>query len=369
MIRRRWLSRATATAAAGVGLFAAALVGGAPGWASAATGNANVNAGNANLNAGNANLYAGDANLNTNQNAMIQVGTVPITAAAFSAKATAVTACQPLGAEDVWYFGPPQRTSESAAPMPEPSTGAPEPGTSEPAPASGEPKPGEPKSGESKPGESKSGESKPGESKPGESKSGEPDGGARRSAFVSVTLTFAAADALGPRVATIGPDGIDGTGTASIRTQAGWTLIGATAEVAGGVQPGPTATIDPQPRPAAMGARSYPWHFALAATCPAGIAGQLFVPVPPPAIKSTPRVALRTPRPVAASGPGAVTTRTATPVAVVVANASSGLPTTGQDIGGMLTLGVTLVVAGVLLLIVRRQRAKPATRPEPSDWY
>jgi hypothetical protein len=42
---------------------------------------------------------------------------------------------------------------------------------------------------------------------------------------------------------------------------------------------------------------------------------------------------------------------------------------TGPDVVGMLTLGVTLVGAGVLLIIVRRQRDKPIPQPKSSDWY
>jgi LPXTG-motif cell wall-anchored protein len=43
------------------------------------------------------------------------------------------------------------------------------------------------------------------------------------------------------------------------------------------------------------------------------------------------------------------------------------LPNTGQDIGAMVVLGATLVLAGALLLIVRRRpREVPAARPEPA---
>jgi LPXTG-motif cell wall-anchored protein len=45
------------------------------------------------------------------------------------------------------------------------------------------------------------------------------------------------------------------------------------------------------------------------------------------------------------------------------------LPTTGMDITGMFILGLALVVAGVLLLIVRRHREKPAAPAKSSDWY
>jgi LPXTG-motif cell wall-anchored protein len=42
--------------------------------------------------------------------------------------------------------------------------------------------------------------------------------------------------------------------------------------------------------------------------------------------------------------------------------APAALPTTGTDVAGMLTLGTSLSLAGVLLLIVRRQRIRAAAR-------
>jgi hypothetical protein len=345
LISRRWLSRA----AAGAGLFAAALVGGAPGWAGSSS-----------------------------ENATIQADTLPVTAAAFSAKAAAKvagTVCQPLATEDVWYF----------------ATVPPSPGTRETTPP---------------------GETPPAVSAP--AVSALPAQGGARPGFLSVTLTFAVADVLEPRVKTIGPDGIDVMGIASIRTPPGWTLIDATAEVSAApsatpkpttaptaptattATPAPTATTAPiattapnattpptaaeatsapraTPAPEATkgatqppGARPQAWSFALVGTCPARTAGQLFVPAPPPTTKAARRSAVPTARPVVSNAGGPAD---AAPVAFAAANAANDLPMTGPDVVGMLTLGVTLVAAGGLLIIVRRQRDKPIPQPKPSDWY
>jgi LPXTG-motif cell wall-anchored protein len=182
----------------------------------------------------------------------------------------------------------------------------------------------------------------------------------------SIALTFAARDRLEPRVETIGAHGIDTAGTASIRTPAGWTLIGATAHLEwGNPSPGPSG-------PAASGRVSL--SLVLVATCPAGTPERLpLVPAAPPVLgkvkaKATPRatVSAATATAIVASGPVTAvptTGRYAAPESV------PRLPTTGQDVTGMFVLGLALVVAGVLLLIVRRHRDKPAPRPEPSDWY
>lgn len=50
-------------------------------------------------------------------------------------------------------------------------------------------------------------------------------------------------------------------------------------------------------------------------------------------------------------------------VALHAPAARSALPVTGTDVGGMLALGTSLLLAGILLLIVRRQRMRAANRP------
>jgi hypothetical protein len=94
----------------------------------------------------------------------------------------------------------------------------------------------------------------------------------------------------------------------------------------------------------------------------------MFMPAPPPTTKAARRSAVPTARP-GASSAGTAIPADAAPVAFAPANAATDLPTTGPDVVGMLTLGVTLVGAGVLLIIVRRQRDKPIPQPKPSDWY
>jgi LPXTG-motif cell wall-anchored protein len=45
----------------------------------------------------------------------------------------------------------------------------------------------------------------------------------------------------------------------------------------------------------------------------------------------------------------------------------SDLPTTGLDVGGLLVLGVTMVVAGILLVTVRRRGARSTLAALPPD--
>ena len=45
----------------------------------------------------------------------------------------------------------------------------------------------------------------------------------------------------------------------------------------------------------------------------------------------------------------------------------SDLPTTGLDVGGLLILGATMVVAGILLVTVRRRGARSTLAPFPPD--
>jgi hypothetical protein len=293
LIRRRWYSRAVASA----GILAVGLFGGAPGWADSATGNA-----------------------------AIAADTLPITAAAFSAKAgdvlkgdvlkgdvlKAVEACEPSPTEDVWYFATVRPVKDHQGGVTTTPTVAPAGG--EEAQAAAIPR------------------------------------------FVSVRLTFVLPDALEPRVETIVG------GAASIRTPAGWTLIAASAVIKSGETGTPAATPSAEPTAAPAGL-----SFVLAATCPARTAEKLFVPATPaarPKAKPAPPRARTT-----AAVSVATTTTLATAPGYGAAKSSTSLPTTGPDITGMFTLGVTLVVAGVVLLIVRRYRDKPAPQPEPSDWY
>jgi LPXTG-motif cell wall-anchored protein len=91
--------------------------------------------------------------------------------------------------------------------------------------------------------------------------------------------------------------------------------------------------------------------------------------VPPLATPTVPRASTKRTAAAPASTPPRTAISPPNPIGYAPAGAATDLPTTGLDISGMLTLGVTLVVAGVVLVIVRRQRDKPVRRPEPSDWY
>lgn len=163
--------------------------------------------------------------------------------------------------------------------------------------------------------------------------------GANAGDFMNVTLTFAGPDGgADERVIEAGDadgdDIVDGVDIAWIATPAGWTLTGATAEITGFAE-----------------------HFVLALTCPAPLGGQ---PVPVSQSSTGPIVAsvlergtkgaARTLRP-------SVTQNGAPAGLGVTAAVDESLASTGQDIGGMLILGTTLVTSGALLLIVRRGRA------------
>jgi hypothetical protein len=60
-------------------------------------------------------------------------------------------------------------------------------------------------------------------------------------------------------------------------------------------------------------------------------------------------------------------TTTTPPIGPHASAARTALPITGTDVGGMLALGTSLVLAGVLLLIGRRQRMRVASGPERAD--
>jgi len=193
--------------------------------------------------------------------------------------------------------------------------------------------------------------------------------GADAGAFVSVTLTFAGPDGMAyVKVIEAGDaDGhgiVDGANIAFIATPTGWTLTGATAEITGVAEHFVLALTCParssgQPAPtvAGLSAMNGPAGSAGAGK-PAAGAGQS-VPIAEsagsgpsvaPALEGWTTGDADTLRPTAAQN--AVPQRAAVPAA-----AGEALASTGQDIGGMLILGTTLVTSGALLLIVRRGRA------------
>lgn len=133
--------------------------------------------------------------------------------------------------------------------------------------------------------------------------------------FVSLTLTFV--DVGGG----IHVNAIDATGSASstawIVTDAGWTLTAGAATITGWAE-----------------------SFVLAVTCPAG--------------PDSDRLAIASQVGGGKSPLGSVRRATPPETPSGAGMSSEQLPTTGKDVGGMLTLGSTMVIAGVLLLIVRR---------------
>ena len=61
------------------------------------------------------------------------------------------------------------------------------------------------------------------------------------------------------------------------------------------------------------------------------------------------------------------TALTVPPAPVPNGSGRTDLPTTGPDVGGLLVLGAAMVVAGVLLVTVRRRGARSTLAPFPSD--
>ncbi len=193
--------------------------------------------------------------------------------------------------------------------------------------------------------------------------------GTHAGAVVSVTLTFAGPDGMAyVKVIEAGnsdEDGIvDGADIAWIATPTGWTLTGATAEITGVAEHFVLAltcparsSVQPAPGVAGPSGPNGPAGLAGAGKPDAG-AGQS-VPVAQssgsgpsvaPALEGWTTGGADTLRPTAVQN--AAPRRAAVPAA-----AGEALASTGQDIGGMLILGTTLVTSGALLLIVRRGRA------------
>jgi LPXTG-motif cell wall-anchored protein len=191
--------------------------------------------------------------------------------------------------------------------------------------------------------------------------------------FVQVTLTFdpgvgkvaepSSTPAPTPtpgavQIRTIGAESFLDPGVASVTTPAGWTLVAAVAQLT--VEKG---------------------FFTLTGTCPAGGAPVVVESIQPQSVPSTvvstkapvtPAARRTTRRPLAAAAAGSSTTTpgippASSPAIVAAPRSVSSLPTTGTDIGGMLTLGVTMVGAGVLLLIVRRRQPTPRPAPTVDD--
>ena len=75
--------------------------------------------------------------------------------------------------------------------------------------------------------------------------------------------------------------------------------------------------------------------------------------------------------PVGANGvraaPDTVLTVPPTPAPNGYGSTRSDLPTTGLDVGGLLILGATMVVAGILLVTVRRRGARSTLAAFPPD--
>ena len=65
--------------------------------------------------------------------------------------------------------------------------------------------------------------------------------------------------------------------------------------------------------------------------------------------------------------PDTVLTVPPTPAPNGYGSTRSDLPTTGLDVGGLLILGATMVVAGILLVTVRRRGARSTLAPFPPD--
>jgi LPXTG-motif cell wall-anchored protein len=194
--------------------------------------------------------------------------------------------------------------------------------------------------------------------------------------FVQVTLTFdpGAGKVAEPsptpaptptpgavQTRTIGAESFLDPTVASVATPAGWTLVGAVAQLT--VEKG---------------------SFTLTGTCPAGgapLVAQSIQPQPVPSIvvstkaPVTPAARRTTRRPLAAAAAGSSATAippASSPAIVAAPRSVSSLPTTGTDIGGMLSLGLTMVGAGVLLLIVRRRQPTPQPAPAVDDavvWF